>query len=77
MQAIYSVKVQGIRSKGRKDRFYAVIPMPLAAAIGLESGEDVHWSLTDRNTLLMKRLGSGQAERSPKKREKASSKKPR
>lgn len=76
MQAIYPVKVQGIRSKGRKDRFYVVIPIPLAAAIGLESGEDVHWSLTDRNTLLMKRLKNGQAERSPRNRKKAS-KKPR
>jgi len=76
MQAIYSVKVQGIRSKGRKDRFYVVIPMPLAAAIGLESGEDIHWSLMDRNTLLMKRLKTGQAERSPRNRKKAS-KKPR
>ena len=42
MKAIYPVKVQGIRSKERKDRFYVVIPMPLAAAIGLESGDDVH-----------------------------------
>ena len=76
MQAIYPVKVQGIRSTGRKDRFYVVIPMPLAAAIGLESGEDVHWSLTDRNTLLIKRVESGRAERSPLKKEKASLKKP-
>ena len=77
MQAIYPVKVQGIRSKGRKDRFYVVIPMPLAAAIGLESGEDVHWSLTDRNTLLMKRMGGGQTGRSPKAKERTSPRKTR
>ena len=77
MQAIYPVKVQGIRSKGRKDRFYVVIPIPLAAAIGLESGEDVHWSLKDRNTFLMKRMGSGQTDRSPRTKERTLSKKRR
>jgi bifunctional DNA-binding transcriptional regulator/antitoxin component of YhaV-PrlF toxin-antitoxin module len=77
MQAIYPVKVQGIRSTGRKDRFYVVIPIPLAAAIGLESGEDVHWSLTDRNTLLMKRMGGAQTDRSPKVRQRISPRKAR
>ena len=45
MQAKYPVKVQAIRSKGRTDRFYAFIPLPLAAAIGLEAGEEFQWSL--------------------------------
>jgi hypothetical protein len=57
MQAKYPVKVQAIRSKGRTDRFYAFIPLPLAAAIGLEAGEEVQWSLTDRNNLAVQRLG--------------------
>ena len=57
MQAKYPVKVQAIRSKGRTDRFYAFIPLPLAATIGLEAGEEVQWSLTDRNTLSVQRLG--------------------
>jgi len=56
MQARYPVKVQAIRSKGRTDRFYAFIPLPLAAAIGLEAGEEVQWSLTDRNNLSVQRL---------------------
>jgi hypothetical protein len=51
------VKVQAILSKGRTDRFYAFIPLPLAAAIGLEAGEQGQWSLTDRNTLSVQRLG--------------------
>jgi len=51
----YSIKVQVIRSKERNDRFYVVIPMPLAAAIGLEPGEEVHWVLIDKETLQMKR----------------------
>jgi hypothetical protein len=56
MQAIYPVKIQAIRSKGRKDRFYALVPMALAAAIGMEAGELVQWSLTDRDTLLVRRV---------------------
>ena len=56
MQAKYPVKVQAIRSKGRTDRFYVFIPLPLAAAIGLEAGEQFQWSLADRNTLAVHRL---------------------
>jgi hypothetical protein len=51
----YAIKIQAIRSKGRNDRFYVVIPMPLAAAIGLEQGEEVQWVLIDKDTLEMKR----------------------
>jgi hypothetical protein len=56
MQAKYPVKVQAIRSKGRTDRFYVFIPLPLAAAIGLEAGEKFQWSLADRNSLSVHRL---------------------
>lgn len=56
MQAEYPVKVQAIRSKGRTDRFYVFIPLPLAAAIGLEAGEEFQWSLADRNTLAVRRI---------------------
>jgi len=58
MQAQYPVKVQAIRSKGRTDRFYVFIPLPLAAAIGLERGERFQWSLSDRDTLAVRRLRS-------------------
>ncbi len=57
MQARYPVKVQAIRSNGRTDRFYVFIPLPLAAAIGLEAREEFQWSLADRNTLAVSRLG--------------------
>ncbi len=56
MQAKYPVKVQAIRSKGRTDRFYVFIPLPLAAAIGLEAGEEFQWSLADRNVLSVHRV---------------------
>ena len=55
MQAEYPITVQAIRSKGQKTRLYVYVPLPLAAAIGLEPGEKVQWTLLDRNTLQMKR----------------------
>ncbi len=58
MQAQYPVKVQAIRSKGRTDRFYVFIPLPLAAAIGLEAGEEFQWSLADKNTLSVRRVST-------------------
>ncbi len=58
MQAKYPVKVQAIRSKGRTDRFYVFIPRPLAAAIGLEAGEEIQWSLSDRDTSITEMNGS-------------------
>jgi hypothetical protein len=61
MQAKYPVKVQAIRSKGRTDRFYVFIPLPLAAAIGLEAGEEFQWSLADRNTLAVRRISPASA----------------
>lgn len=61
MQAQYPVKVQAIRSKGRTDRFYVFIPLPLAAAIGLMPGEEFQWSLTDRHTLSVHRLAPTRA----------------
>jgi len=54
MQAQYPITVQAIRSKGQKARFYVYVPLPLAAAIALEPGEKVQWTLLDRNTLQMK-----------------------
>jgi hypothetical protein len=56
MPAQYPVKVQAIHSKGRTDRFYVFIPLPLAAAIGLDAGEEIQWSLRDRDTLFVQRV---------------------
>jgi hypothetical protein len=46
---------QAIRSKGCNPRLYVYVPLPFAAAIGLEPGERVQWTLLDRATLQMKR----------------------
>ena len=54
-QAKYPIKVQAIRSKGQKQRPYVNIPIPLAAAIGLEAGEEVEWELLDRGELHLVR----------------------
>ena len=59
MQAEYPITVQAIRSQGQKARLYVYVPLPLAAAIGLEPGEKVQWTLLDRNTLQMKRCRPG------------------
>jgi len=32
------------------------VPLPLAAAIDLEAGEEVQWKLTDRDTLSVQRV---------------------
>ena len=55
MQAQYPLKVQAIRSKGKNERLYVYLPIPLAAAIGLAAGEQVHWELIDRHDLRLRR----------------------
>ncbi len=56
MQVKFPLKVQAIRSKGQKPRLYVSFPLALAAAIGLEPGEQVEWELLDRSELHLKRL---------------------
>lgn len=55
MQTKYPLKVQAIRSKGVKVRLFINVPVPLAAAIGLEPGETVHWEVVDRAELRLRR----------------------
>jgi hypothetical protein len=54
-QVTYSLKVQAIRSKGQTPKLYVYFPIPLAAAIGLEPGEEVEWELLDRGELRLLR----------------------
>jgi hypothetical protein len=51
----YSLKVQAIRPKGQTPKLYVYFPIPLAAAIGLEPGEEVAWELLDRRELHLVR----------------------
>ena len=55
MQAFYPLKIQAIRSKGQQARLYVYFPLPLAAAIGLQAGEEVHRELLDRGELHLVR----------------------
>jgi hypothetical protein len=55
MQAKYAIKVQVVRSKTQAPRFHVNVPMPLAAAIGLQAGEVVEWELLDRGELHLVR----------------------
>lgn len=57
-QTKYPLKVQAIRPKGQKPKLYVYFPIPLAAAIGLEPGEEVQWELLDRGELHLIRSQS-------------------
>ena len=52
----YVTRLQGIRRKGGTVQVYANIPLPLASALDLESGETVTWKVLDRTRLLLVRL---------------------
>ena len=52
----YVTRLQGIRRQGGTVQVYANIPLPLAAALDLESGETVTWKGLDRTHLLLVRL---------------------
>jgi len=60
MTAKYSIKVQAIRSRKQAPRFYVNIPLPVAAAMDLEAGEEVQWQLLGRQELRLVRLGAHQ-----------------
>ena len=51
MEVSYPLRVQAIRSRGQKPRMYVIFPLALAAAIGLEPGDEVQWELLDRGEL--------------------------
>lgn len=56
MQAEYEIKMQMIKSKGRANRLFVNIPMPLAAALDLQAGERLRWQLISRDNLRLVRL---------------------
>ena len=58
MSTSYPLRVQAIRSRGQSPRLYISFPMALAAAIGLEPGEEVQWELLDRGELHLTRVSA-------------------
>jgi len=55
-KAEYPIKVQAIRARKQSPRFYVNIPLPLAAALDLEAGEEVQWQLLAKSELRLVRL---------------------
>ena len=55
-QTKYILKVQAIRSGKQQPRLYVYFPLPLAAAIGLNAGDQVQWELLDRGELHLVRI---------------------
>jgi hypothetical protein len=52
----YPLKIQAIRSQGQQPRLYVSFPLALAAAIGLNPGDQVQWELLDRGELHLLRI---------------------
>jgi hypothetical protein len=51
----FPLRIQAIRSRGQNPRLYVSFPLALAAAIGLEPGEEVQWELLERGELHLLR----------------------
>ena len=58
----YPLRVQAIRTRGQAPRLYVTFPMALAAAIGLEAGDEVQWELLDRAELHLMRVHTPEPE---------------
>src|SRR5712692_10293129 len=52
----YGTRLQGIRRQGGTVQVYANIPLPLASALDLESGETVTWKVLDRTHFAVSAL---------------------
>ena len=65
--AEYVLRVQVIRSKGQAPRFFVNVPIPLAAALDLQAGEQVQWQLLGRSDLRLHRLAAPAAKPRPRK----------
>ena len=55
------MRVQVIRSKGQAARFFVNLPIPLAAALDIQAGEEVQWQLLGRSDLRLIRLAAPSA----------------
>jgi hypothetical protein len=55
----YHSKLQVIDRGGNNRQFYLICPAPLAAALDMEKGEELHWVLKDRYTFEIRRVQAG------------------
>jgi len=52
----YLSKLQVIQRGAKNRQYYLICPAPLAAALDLEKGEELEWTLKDRNTFEIRRV---------------------
>ena len=52
----YLSKLQVIQRGGENRQYYLICPAPLAAALGMEKGEELQWVIKDRNTFEIRRV---------------------
>ena len=52
----YLSKLQVIQRGGQNRQYYLICPAPLAAALGMEKGEELEWVIKDRNTFEIRRV---------------------
>ena len=53
--ASYPQRIMAVKTKSESVRYFVHIPTPLAAALGVEGGEEVSWELLDRDELHLVR----------------------
>lgn len=51
----YESKLQVIERGGKNRQYYLICPAPLAAALELEKGELLEWTIIDRQTFQIRR----------------------
>lgn len=66
MEALFEMKLQVIRSKGRAARLFVNVPLALAAALDMQPGERLRWQLLNRSDLRLIRLDAPAAKKSRK-----------
>jgi bifunctional DNA-binding transcriptional regulator/antitoxin component of YhaV-PrlF toxin-antitoxin module len=59
----YLSKLQVIQRGGQNRQYYLICPAPLAAALELEKGESLDWTIKDRNTFEIRRVKPAPASR--------------
>jgi hypothetical protein len=52
----YQTKLQVIQRGGQNRQYYLICPAPMAAALGMEKGEELEWVIKDRNTFEIRRV---------------------
>ena len=59
----YLSKLQVIQRGAKNRQYYLICPAPLAAALDLEKGEELEWTLKDRNSFEIRRVKAAPSNR--------------